>query len=402
MEVVAVQRESTGLALVPSGQGSAPAPTPSRTRGRFRAVAVGVVSLLVLVGLVTVMRDGSGPSRTAVELTGGPACTQQLTPTPDLAAVVATLEPGDVACLAPGVYGARGSRTDWEASGTSGAPITVRAHARDVVLLRGFQNLSGSHWVLDGLVFDGPTGAVDPANTPDGEEVLVWAQGDGLVLRRCEVRDGRWRAGVYVTGSDVTLDSCHVHDIGPWDDPDQEQLGGRADNVDHGVYWGVGSSGTLVNSVLEHNLAYGVQISEGAGDVLVAHNTIVHNGTGGLIWAEETSGSTFINNIVAFNTGYAVNAHLLTGSHNVARDNLAFGNTRGEWNDNGVLVTRRNRVADPMFAGAGDYRLRRGSPAVDAGAAQRVAPLDHAGVRRPQGAGPDIGAHEQRPEPAAH
>lgn len=398
MEVVAVQPVSAGLALVPGGRGGPPLPT-RRAGGRGRAVAAALVLAMLLVGsAVTVVRSGDGEERGSVEVTTAPACTRTLTPTPDLAAAVATLVPGDVACLARGVYGARGTRTDWEVSGTRDDPITVRAETRGAVLVRGFQNLSGSHLELDGLIFDGPTGAVDPANTPDGEEVLVWAQGDGLALRRCEVRDGRWRAGIYVTGSDVTVDACHVHDIGPWDDPDQEQLGGRADNVDHGVYWGDGSSGSIVNSVLEHNLAYGLQISGGANDVLVAHNTIVRNGTGGLIWAEDSSRSTFTNNIVAFNTGYAVNAHLLTGRHNVARDNLAFGNSRGEWNDNGLLVTRRNRVADPMFAGSDDYRLRRGSPAVDAGSAQHVVPRDHAGNRRPQGAGPDIGAHEQRPD----
>jgi hypothetical protein len=61
---------------------------------------------------------------------------------------------------------------------------------------------------------------------------------------------------------------------------------------------------------------------------------------------------------------------------------------------------------DPLFVGAGDLRLRAGSPAVDAGTAHPLYDLfqrtyglsiarDHAGLPRPQGAGWDLGAFER-------
>lgn len=322
------------------------------------------------------------------------ACTRQWGPVSDLGPLLATLRPGDIVCLGPGTYGARGTRTDWRAAGTSAEPIVLRATTGEPVLLRGFLNIEADHVELDGVVLDGPTGAVSPANAPGGQEVLAWIQGTGVVLRHCEVRGGLWRAGVYVTGRETLIDACWVHDNGPWSDPDQVQVGGLASNIDHGIYWGKGSAGAVINSVLEHNLAYGIQVSGGAGPVLMANDTIVRNGAGGVIWAERTSGSTLVNSIVADNDGYSVNAHLLEGERNVARNNLAWGNRRGNWDDDGPLITRQNGVADPLFRGPGDYRLRAGSPAVDAGAQQDAPPTDYDGRPRPAGAGPDLGAYE--------
>jgi hypothetical protein len=60
-----------------------------------------------------------------------------------------------------------------------------------------------------------------------------------------------------------------------------------------------------------------------------------------------------------------------------------------------------NQSTDPRFAGAGDYHLRAGSPAIDAGAPlDPAAPADLDGRPRPQGGALDLGAYET-PAPGA-
>jgi len=62
-----------------------------------------------------------------------------------------------------------------------------------------------------------------------------------------------------------------------------------------------------------------------------------------------------------------------------------------------IIVGAGNRAGDPLFADpvAGDYHLRAGSAAIDAGTvAPEALPADHDGLPRFQGTAPDLGAYE--------
>jgi hypothetical protein len=59
-----------------------------------------------------------------------------------------------------------------------------------------------------------------------------------------------------------------------------------------------------------------------------------------------------------------------------------------------VIATPAQLFVNPS---TGDYRLKPGSPAIDAGASLTVVPKDIVGVSRPQGAGWDAGAYEAVP-----
>jgi hypothetical protein len=61
-----------------------------------------------------------------------------------------------------------------------------------------------------------------------------------------------------------------------------------------------------------------------------------------------------------------------------------------------------NQSADPLFAGAEDFHLSAGSPAIEAGLADALdGPTDLDGNPRVRGAAPDIGAYEATPPAAA-
>ena len=61
-----------------------------------------------------------------------------------------------------------------------------------------------------------------------------------------------------------------------------------------------------------------------------------------------------------------------------------------------------NQSADPLFAGAEDFHLLAGSPAIEAGLADALdGPTDLDGKPRVAGAAPDIGAYEGTPPPPA-
>lgn len=79
----------------------------------------------------------------------------------------------------------------------------------------------------------------------------------------------------------------------------------------------------------------------------------------------------------------------------IVRNNLAgelrVDHTAGDVDNNIVIGNPELLFADSP---RGDYRLRRGSRAIDAGSAEHAPPVDIRGVRRPQGTAVDIGAYE--------
>jgi Right handed beta helix region len=290
--------------------------------------------------------------------------------------------------LHEGTYGAPGTTTNVEKSGTTGAPITFTGSPGEArPTIQGYVRVVGSHLRFSGLTFDGPTGPVGArtSSNPDGEDVQVAIMyGTDVEVSGSEIRDNHWHAGLYVDATNVRLVGNWVHDNGDRSQSSQA-------NLDHGIYWEKGS-GLVANNVVEDNYSYGVHLHPDAGPVTVSNNTIVGNGRGGVLVTENSVNNRIANNVVAHNAWYGIRTWALTGAGNVAEHNVLWRN--GDDFSGTGLSLKSNLVADPRFAGAGDYHLQGSSPAIDRGLAGVSPKVDFEGVGRPRGAAPDAGAYE--------
>lgn len=304
--------------------------------------------------------------------------------------------PGDTVVFRAGAYGARGTTTTVDTSGTPTAPITFRGSAGEPrPKLLGHLKITGSYLRFSGFLFDGPTGQVKEIDTenPKGEEVEVAIEGDHVQIFSSEIRGSDWHAGIFLSGADdVSIVGNYIHDNGDTD-PCCYEL---QENASHGIYFSSGS-GLIANNVIEDNLARGVQLYEGPHDVTVTENTIVRNGRAGVQVANKTANSTVANNIVAYNGDTGVRSDSLTGTGNLVINNLAWRNSHGNIGPMAEGLTLVDNIeAAPRFVSPTNYRLRSGSSAVDAANASLAVGEDYDRVRRPRGAAPDVGAFEAR------
>lgn len=190
------------------------------------------------------------------------------------------------------------------------------------------------------------------------------------------------------------------------------------DNNGNGIRTGNDASTSttelLVDSIIENNLVYdnGGRGAHPSGPIKCR---IITGGDGIAVW--HGSGNIVRNNIVSGNHGYgiringnttlstksnlvynntvyknrSVGIYSYTGEKTLVRNNISFLNTDG--NLFGGIVSY-NLTTDPKFvnAGARDFRLQAGSPAINNGVTLSAVPTDIRGY--PRGRAYDIGAYE--------
>jgi len=145
---------------------------------------------------------------------------------------------------------------------------------------------------------------------------------------------------------------------------------------------------TFTNNMIANNNAkftiYGQNTS-------VVNNTIVNNNGGLIVWGNTAQASLVRNNILA-STSFGVKTGD-GGTIAVMDYNDAWGNTRCDFCG---LTGAGNISANPQFVNApnGDYHLRLGSPAMNAGTNTNAPGYDKDSVKRPQMGRVDMGAYE--------
>ncbi len=249
---------------------------------------------------------------------------------------------------------------------------------------------------------------------------------------------GPGRLGIYNAGSYTSIVGNRVHDLavsggctgsggagilnGNYSAMGNDIIGNTVRNIGkrggcngvQGIYHS-NLGGVIANNVVSGASAWGIHLWHAANKVTITNNTVVANGSstmgGGIVVGSGDSPGGIVlddtkvhNNLVFDNPRSGIEQYCYTGqacigSRNTTMNNLVFGSARAITLKVGTDVG--TVAADPklMNYAGGDYRLKKKSPAIDAGTADGAPAYDVNHVSRPAGAGFDIGAFE-RPQAA--
>ncbi len=288
-----------------------------------------------------------------------------------------------------------------------GSHVTIRGN-------RTFDNFDRG--IFTGFVDDLAVEDNETAGAIDEHGIYVSNSGDRPVVRG-NLSYGNRGAGIHMNGDlsaggDGVISDALVEENVIWDNG---VAGGAGINCD-----GVQDS-TIRNNLILGNHASGItlyRIDGGAPSTgnLVVNNTIVmaEDGRWGITIRDGSSGNTLRNNIVlsrhpfrgGLDVEVATGSHVgLTSDHNAWIDrftpdggdtifDLATWQATYGQDAHSFVATEAALFVDPTLP-AGDYHLKAGAPAIDAGTPTDAPPTDFEGDLRPAGDGYDLGADER-------
>jgi hypothetical protein len=308
----------------------------------------------------------------------------------------ALARPGTTIVLASGDYG----RATLQTSGAAGARVRWvaarrwRAHFTSVTVeghhvgVRGLDVGNSSAGILINLV-----GNYSSAVGNHVHDQRVTCGGNGAA----GIEAQGWQDGGY-NGHHQEIRRNLVEDIG---------IGPRdgSCSLAHGIYTAVPYV-RVANNIVRRAIGVGIHAWHAAAYNTWVNNTVVDNGSHGLMVGNGDSGASVgkgfyvANNVAVGNHDYAI-AECCDSSDigpNTYVNNLGWANgySRVVQSTRSGGTVRGSVRADPRFQSldAGRYWLRSGSPALDTGTAANAPYLDYAGAARPRGGNVDRGAYE--------
>ena len=315
----------------------------------------------------------------------------------------AMAKPSTTIHVAPGVYAGNVTTNN---SGTSSGRIRFESAAKWGAKIVGIG--SGAHWTNNGDFVD-----VSGFDISGPGRLGIMNNGSNTLINGNHVHDLTFSGGCNGLGgagivnadykaADADIIGNVVHDIG---------IQGTCNGA-QGIYHS-NQRGKIMNNIVYRVSAWGIHLWHAANNVVVANNTVFNNGSarmgGGIATGSGDSPggvilnhTRVINNIVYNNPGASITQFCYAGvscigSSNITSNNLVYGNGRGISLRTGTATG--TITADPQFVnyrpdGNGNYRLQRGSPAVNTGTANAAPSYDIDNDARSNGGVPDIGAYE--------
>jgi concanavalin A-like lectin/glucanase superfamily protein/parallel beta helix pectate lyase-like protein len=315
------------------------------------------------------------------------------------------LAPGDIAHFASGNYTWSWSGNRVAKSGTPSAPITY---------------ISDAKW---GAKIYGPTCAP------------IYNDGDYVQIINFDVTTGTCPDGIITNGNYSKVIGNRVHDLPGssggvagilgdccyYNRTGIQIIANVVDNVGplgqtnliHGIYLG-GPNGVITNNIVTRASAACIHLYHGTTRMIIANNVVANCGRYGILVSAEGARTTddyttVANNIVVNTPGRGIYEYPAVGTHNVFYNNIVYNNSPNFdliYGTQSGTITLTSAQFSALFVNYtgdrnGDYHLRSGAVAIDAGTTRCAAgvsgcvPLtDFDGVSRPQGPTYDIGAYE--------
>jgi hypothetical protein len=266
------------------------------------------------------------------------------------------IEAGEHVVVRGGVY--RERLTDVRLpDATAQAPTLIRAAKNEQVVIKGLLWLhDGSHWAIEGIdvTWDESSGSPD-------EHMVKVTNGRDWAIRGGEFSDAQSYAALLVTGSRdgepagwEVSGNCIRHTVPT-----------NGVNQDHNLYVNTGLSageGLVEGNVLfgapnGDNLKLGPPGREGGTANVVVRNNTLFDAVQNLLVSGESRDNLIERNILGatLNDNASIRSFGLTGSENLARDNVAFDaaavvDEPNEDDDGlGVEDAGGNRAIDPGF-----------------------------------------------------
>ena len=357
---------------------------------------------------------------------------------------VAAMAAGDTLVIRAGTYP---ESIEYPPSGSPERMTTIKALPGEQVVIQA-NDINHcavvhdrSYLLIQGLVFD-----ASDLRLPEGAsgQIIEVSGGSHITIDGCEVRGGHDANGI-IGGNHCTYTNNHIHHINVGGEAGYYGMypGGHDNLIAHNTIhhangWGIHAyntrGGADRNTFIANRIYHcgfkekkpgelpgkvtgsagpwsagrfgGIILSSGSGDV--AYNNVIFDNDGpGIFIGYGAVDPQIYNNTLYGNNRAGNDAQVRIGDpHGTATNplfsnNIVYGPSGKDIvqeNIKGTVTMETNLLGrDPRFVDAakGDFHLKPGSPAIDAGTDARAPKTDLEGKKRPQGGGCDIGAYER-------